>query len=60
MIAAFFAQLTVLYVPALQWIFQTEPITTTEWMKILAVAITIIAAVEADKWMRRSRGKEQR
>ncbi|MEW6118305.1 MAG: HAD-IC family P-type ATPase [Nitrospirota bacterium] len=56
MIAAFFAQVTVLYVPALQWIFQTEPITSAEWMRILAVAITIIAAVEADKWIRR-RGK---
>jgi Ca2+-transporting ATPase len=59
MIAAFLAQLTVLYVPALQWIFQTEPITTTEWMRILAVAITIIAAVEADKWTRRKKRMAQ-
>lgn len=53
MIAAFFAQLAVIYVPALQWIFRTEPLTMSEWMQILLVSATIIIAVEGDKWMRR-------
>ncbi|MBZ0155994.1 MAG: HAD-IC family P-type ATPase [Alphaproteobacteria bacterium] len=53
MIAAFFAQLAVIYVPALQFIFRTEPISPGEWLEILAVALTVIVAVEADKWLRK-------
>jgi len=52
MIAAFFAQLAVIYVPALQWIFRTEPITVMEWVGIGIVSATIIIAVEFDKWRR--------
>jgi magnesium-transporting ATPase (P-type) len=53
MIAAFFAQLAVLYVPALRWIFRTEPITFVGWVEILLVTVTIVFAVELDKWIRR-------
>jgi Ca2+-transporting ATPase len=53
MIAAFFAQLAVLYVPAFQWIFRTVPLTMTEWLEIVLVTVTIIIAVEMDKWIRR-------
>lgn len=53
MIAAFLAQLAVIYVPALQWIFRTEPISTGEWLRILIVASSVIAAVEVDKFFRR-------
>jgi Ca2+-transporting ATPase len=53
MIAAFFAQLAVLYVPALQWVFRTEPISMDEWTQIVMVACTVIIAVEVDKWLRR-------
>jgi len=53
MIAAFFAQLAVLYVPALQWVFRTEPLTTKEWINIGIITITIVIAVEIDKWVRR-------
>ncbi|MBM4141453.1 MAG: cation-transporting P-type ATPase [Nitrospira sp.] len=53
MIAAFLAQLSVIYVPALQWVFRTEPITTDEWLQILIVSATVILVVEIDKWMRR-------
>lgn len=53
MIAAFLAQLAVLYVPSLQWIFRTEPIAMDEWLKILIVSSTVVAAVEIDKWVRR-------
>ncbi|ODS35949.1 ATPase [Candidatus Altiarchaeales archaeon WOR_SM1_SCG] len=55
MIAAFFAQLAVIYVPAFQWIFRTEALTAIEWVKILAVSATVIVVVEIDKWVRRKR-----
>ncbi|MDH3330093.1 MAG: HAD-IC family P-type ATPase, partial [Desulfobulbaceae bacterium] len=51
-IAAFFAQLAVIYVPAFQWIFRTEPITLMEWVQIGLVSSTIVIAVEFDKWVR--------
>jgi Ca2+-transporting ATPase len=53
MIAAFFAQLAVIYVPALQWVFRTVPLTADEWIKIGLVTVTIVIAVETDKWVRR-------
>jgi Ca2+-transporting ATPase len=53
MIAAFFAQLAVLYVPAFQWIFRTVPLSMTEWLEVGLVTVTIVIAVEFDKWMRR-------
>lgn len=52
MVAAFFAHLAVLYVPALQWVFRTAPLTPVEWLEIGMVTITIIIAVEIDKWIR--------
>jgi len=55
MVAAFFAHLAVLYVPALQWVFRTVPLTPFEWMEIGMVTVTIIFAVEIDKWIRRKR-----
>lgn len=53
MIAAFLAQLSVIYVPALQWIFRTEPISMNEWLQILMVSVTVVLVVEVDKWLRR-------
>jgi magnesium-transporting ATPase (P-type) len=53
MIAAFLAQLSVIYVPALQWVFRTEPITAGEWLQILPVSASVIVVVEIDKWIRR-------
>ena len=55
MIAAFFAQLAVLYVPALQWIFRTVPLTMTEWLEVGLVTLTIVITVELDKWIRRKK-----
>ncbi len=52
MIAAFFAQLAFVYVPALQWIFRTEPITTSEWINIIFISISVILLVEIDKFVR--------
>lgn len=55
MIAAFFAQLAFLYVPAMQWLFRTEPITAQEWLRILMISSTVVIVVEIDKWLRRRR-----
>lgn len=58
MISAFLAQLSVIYVPALQWVFRTEPIALNEWVNILIVSITVIIIVEVDKWHRRNKKKK--
>jgi Ca2+-transporting ATPase len=52
MIAAFLAQLSVIYVPAFQWVFRTVPITINEWVQIFMVSTTIILVIEMDKWIR--------
>ncbi len=52
MIAAFLAQLSVIYVPAFQWVFRTVPITINEWVQIFMVSTTVILVVEMDKWIR--------
>lgn len=59
MIAALFAQLAVIYVPAFQWVFRTEPISAMEWLQISLVTSTIIMVVEFDKWLRRRTGSDQ-
>jgi P-type Ca2+ transporter type 2C len=53
MIAAVLSQLVVVYVPSLQWVFRTEPITGAEWLQILLLALTVVGVVELDKWLRR-------
>ena len=53
MVAALFAQLAVIYVPALQWVFRTQPLSGAEWVRIAAVSVTVVFAVEIDKWLRR-------
>jgi Ca2+-transporting ATPase len=53
MIAAFFAQLAVLYAPPLQWVFRTVPLSWQDWIKIIAVSSLVLLAVELDKWLRK-------
>ena len=55
LIAAFFAQLAVLYVPALQWLFRTVPLSAGEWIEVIVVASSVLVVVEVDKWLRRRR-----
>lgn len=55
MIAAFFAQLAFIYVPALQWVFRTEPITIQEWINIIVLSLSVIFIVEIDKLIRSKR-----
>ena len=53
MVASFLAQVAVIYVPALQWVFRTEALSGGEWLQIVLVALTIVVAVEIDKAIRR-------
>jgi len=53
MIAAVLAQLAFIYSPPLQWVFRTVPLTATEWVRVLAVAASVLLVVELDKWLRR-------
>lgn len=55
MVAAFLAQIAVVYVPALQWVFRTESLSLEEWWRILGVALSVVIAVEIDKAIRRKR-----
>ncbi len=55
MVAAFLAQIAVIYVPALQWVFRTVPLSLTDWVKVAIVALTIVIVVEMDKWLRRGK-----
>jgi len=53
MVAAFLAQIAVVYVPTLQWVFRTESLNLAEWVRILLVSLSVVAAVEIDKFLRR-------
>jgi len=55
LMASILAQLASIYVPALQWIFRTEPLSFVEWVKVGAISLTVILLVEIDKWLRRGR-----
>jgi Ca2+-transporting ATPase len=57
MVAAFFAQIAVVYVPALQWVFRTEALNGAEWLQIVLVALTVVVVVEIDKAIRRYKKK---
>ena len=57
MVAAILAQIAVIYVPALQWVFRTEPLSGGEWLRIVLVALTVVVVVEADKAIRRRSNK---
>ncbi len=54
MIASVFAHLAVIYVPALQWVFRTVPLSMIEWGEVLFFSTVIILAVEFDKWIRKT------
>jgi Ca2+-transporting ATPase len=54
-VGAFFAHLAVLYVPALQYIFRTVPLSWDQWLIIVISSFTILLAVELDKFIRRKK-----
>ncbi|HET9020200.1 MAG TPA: cation-translocating P-type ATPase [Acetobacteraceae bacterium] len=51
-------QLAVIYVPALNPIFATEPLSLTELLACCAISATVLVVIECDKWLanRRIRG----
>ncbi|HPP06809.1 MAG TPA: HAD-IC family P-type ATPase, partial [Syntrophorhabdaceae bacterium] len=53
MIAAFIAQLAFVYLPQLQWIFRTEPLSISDWINIITVAFSVIVVIEIDKFLRK-------
>jgi Ca2+-transporting ATPase len=55
LVAAFFAQLALIYVPAFRWVFRTEPLSGIQWILITVVSSTVIIAVEIDKAIRRKK-----
>jgi P-type Ca2+ transporter type 2C len=59
LIASILAQLALIYLPLLQWIFKTEPLTWLEWMKIAAMSLTVILLVEMDKFIRRKQNQRE-
>ncbi|NTW67356.1 MAG: hypothetical protein HGB21_13785, partial [Nitrospirae bacterium] len=54
-VASVLAQLAFIYVPVLQWIFKTEPLTVEEWVRVSLLSLTVVLVVEIDKWLRRRR-----
>ncbi|MEX0600267.1 MAG: HAD-IC family P-type ATPase, partial [Rhodothermales bacterium] len=53
--AALAAHLAVIYVPWLQTIFRTVPLTPGDWLVITLVATSVIIGGELDKWWNRRR-----
>ena len=51
------AQLVFTYVPLSNRLFDSAPIGGTEWLRIAAVAVTALLAVEFEKWVRFGRGR---
>jgi Ca2+-transporting ATPase len=52
-VAAFIAHVIAIYSPEMQWILRMEPIMAWEWLRIGLVSLTVVIAVEIDKWLRR-------
>jgi Ca2+-transporting ATPase len=46
------AQLSVLYVPALKYVFHTEALDLSTWIQIISVSFSILLVMEADKFIR--------
>ncbi len=45
-------QLLFTYLPLMNKLFHTAPIPVESWLRIVAVAVTVFAAVEIEKWIR--------
>jgi Ca2+-transporting ATPase len=54
-VAALGVHVAALYLPPTQWLLRVEPIDPQAWVRIVAVATTVLVAVEIDKFLRRRR-----
>ncbi len=52
-IGSFIAHLAAIYLPAMQWLLRMEPIGAGDWARIGLISLTVVIAVELDKWLRR-------
>ncbi|RJX19878.1 MAG: HAD family hydrolase [Desulforudis sp.] len=52
-VASITAQIAVIYVPALQFVFRTVPLTLDDWVAVIGVATTVLVVVEIEKALRR-------
>jgi magnesium-transporting ATPase (P-type) len=52
-VASVIAQIAIIYVPALQFVFRTVPLNVFDWTVAITVAVTVLVAVEAEKALRR-------
>lgn len=50
--AALLIHLAALYLEPLQIVLRVEPLEAAAWPRIVAVAATIVVAIEAHKWLR--------
>lgn len=51
------AQLAITYLPFLNAMFGTAPITLAAWVRVFAIAAAVSAVVGLDKWLRRPRAR---
>ena len=58
-LASFLAHLAFLYIPAMQWVFRSTPLTAGEWLRVLAVSVTVVIVVELEKLLRRLLRREK-
>ncbi len=56
-LAAVGAHMAVLYVPWLQGIFRTVPLSPPEWLAVSVIGTLVIAGGEVDKWRNRRKGR---
>lgn len=52
-VAALGVHVAALYLPATQWLLRVEPVDPQAWLRVVAVAATVLVAVEVDKFLRR-------
>jgi magnesium-transporting ATPase (P-type) len=46
-------QLLLTYLPAMNRLFHTSPVSLTSWLKVVALGLTVFSVVGLEKWMRR-------
>jgi len=51
-ISSIIAQVAIIYVPALQMVFRTEPLNINDWIAVSLIATTVLVAVELEKALR--------
>ena len=52
-VAAVGIHVAALHLPPTQFVLRVEPLPAGSWVRLLAVATTVLVAIEAEKWLRR-------